>query len=214
MPRAIARQGPPGPLGWWSAECAEAAAWCRERSALPRILVLLWLGSILVYLWRDPALGGPFDWPNLFSGINLGIHELGHVVFAPFGMFLGVLGGSLLQCVAPIAGAFVLRRQSDFFGVAVCGGWLATNLFGVGVYVADARAQALPLVSPFSGHPLHDWGYLLGRMGWLGACEELGLLAKLLATAVMALSLALGAWLALRMLQDGGRRGVGLGTPR
>jgi hypothetical protein len=30
----------------------------------------------------------------------------------------------------------------------------------------------------------------------------------------MALSLALGAWLALRMLQDGGRRGVGLGTPR
>ena len=90
--------------GGWSAERGEIAEWCRERQGIPRALLLVWLGAILVYLWRDPPQRGLFDWPNLFSGINLGIHELGHVLFAPLGMFMGLLGGSLAQCLAPVAG--------------------------------------------------------------------------------------------------------------
>ena len=185
----------------WIAEREQAAAWCRGRSGIPRMLLLLWLGAILVYLWRDPPQRGLFDWPNLFSGVNLGIHELGHIVFGPFGMFMAVLGGSLLQCIAPIAGMVSLRKQGDFFGVAICGGWLSTNLFGVATYMADAQAQQLALVSPFSGHPLHDWHYLFSDLGWLGACEELGFLTKIAATLVMGLSLGLGSWLVWRMLR-------------
>jgi hypothetical protein len=41
--------------------------------------------------------------------------------------------------------------------------WVAQNLWNVSVYVADARAQLLPLV----GGGEHDWNYLLGRTGWL-----------------------------------------------
>ena len=67
--------------------------------------------------------------------------------------------------------------------------------------MADAEARRLPLVSPFSGHPLHDWNYLLGRLGWLGACEELGFLTKLLATVVMGVSIGFGAWLVWKMLR-------------
>jgi hypothetical protein len=186
---------------WWSAERAAAEDWCHERTGILRIPVLLWLAAILVYLWQDPPQRGLFDWPNLFSGINLGIHELGHIVCSPLGMFMGVLGGSLVQCLAPLAGMVMMRRQSDYFGIAVCGAWLSTNLFGVGTYMADARAQQLPLVSPFSGHPLHDWNYLLGTLGCLGACEEMGLLTKILATAVMGASLGGGSWLVWRMLR-------------
>jgi len=187
---------------WWSGERAAAEDWCRERAAAPRALMLVWLAAILVYLWRDPPQRGLFDWPNLFSGINLGIHELGHVVLAPFGMFAGVLGGSLVQCLAPLAGIVTLRRQSDYFGIAVCGGWLATNLFGVGTYMADARARALPLVSPFSGHPLHDWHFLFGEMGLLNACEPIGFATKVLGTLVMLASLGGGGWLVWRMARD------------
>jgi hypothetical protein len=57
------------------------------------------------------------------------------------------------------------------------------------------------LVSPFSGHPLHDWNYLLGKLRCLGACEEMGLLTKVLATAVMGASLGAGSWLVWRMLR-------------
>lgn len=186
---------------WWSVERAAAEDWCRERAGLPRVLLLVWLAAILVYLWRDPQQRGLFDWPNLFSGINLGVHELGHVVFAPFGAFPGALGGSLLQCLVPVAGMIVLRRQPDFFGVAVCGGWLATNLFGVGAYMADARVRELPLVSPFTSHPMHDWSYLFGELGLLGASEAIGFATKLLATGAMAASLGLGGWLVARMLR-------------
>jgi hypothetical protein len=186
---------------WWGVERAAAEDWCRERSGIPRILLLLWMGAILVYLWQDPPQRGLFDWPNLFSGINLGIHELGHILFAPLGMFFGILGGSLVQCLAPIAGIVSLRRQSDYFGLAICGGWLSTNLFGVGTYMADAQAQQLPLVSPFSGHPIHDWNYLFASLGWLEACQGIGFLTKILATLVMGLSIGLGSWLVWKMLR-------------
>jgi hypothetical protein len=113
---------------------------------------------------------------------------------------VGVLGGSLAQCFAPLAGMITLRRQSDYFGVAVCGAWLSTNLFGVATYMADAQAQALPLVSPFSGHPIHDWNYLFTRLGWLSACGQIGLATELLATLVMVAALGFGSWLVWRMI--------------
>ncbi len=188
-------------INWWHAERLEAEHWCRERSGAPRILLLLWLAAILVYLWRDPAIGGVFDWPNLFSGINLGIHELGHVLFGPLGMFLGVLGGSLTQCLAPVAGMVTLYRQSDYFGLAVCGGWLSTNFFGVAKYMADAELMALPLVSPFSGHPLHDWNYLFRQLGWLDACEELGFAMQIAGTLIMFVSIGFGGWLVAKMMR-------------
>jgi hypothetical protein len=186
---------------WWEVQRSEVEDWCRERSGIPRILVLLWLGAILVYLWRDPPQRGLFDWPNLFSGINLGIHELGHVLLAPLGTFMGILGGSLVQCLAPLAGMVSLHRQSDYFGLAVCGGWLSTNLFGVATYMADAEAQQLPLVSPFSGHPLHDWHFLFTELGWLEASEGIGFATKLAALLVMVVSLGFGAWLVLKMMR-------------
>lgn len=194
-------------MGAWLRDLRdESERWCQGRLAAPRAVLLIWLLWILIYLWRDPPMRRLFDFPNMFSGINLGIHELGHVIFRPFGAFLGILGGSLTQCLAPIAGVFILRRQDDFFGMTVCGGWLSTNLFGVGTYMADARVRQLPLVSPFSGHPLHDWNYLFGRMGLLGACTTIGVLTKVLATLVMLGSLAAGAWL-LWTMHTSDRRG-------
>jgi hypothetical protein len=177
-------------------------AWCRGRHGAPRALVLAWLAWVLVYLWQDPAIGGLLDFPNLFSGINLGIHELGHMVFRPLGRTMEIAGGSLLQCMAPIAGMVMQRREGDWFGICFCGGWLATNLFSVGVYMADARAQSLPLVSPFSSHPLHDYALLFGDFGLLDSCEQIGLGFKLLASVAMLLSLAGGAVLVGFMLDE------------
>ncbi len=113
-------------------------------------------------------------------------------------------GGSLLQCLAPIISVFVFLRQRDYFGIAVCFGWLATNLVQVGVYMSDAQRMTLPLVS-FGGvggdiEQLHDWHYLFGEMGLLSLSETVGSLTRALGRLPMLICLAGGAWLLWQMV--------------
>jgi hypothetical protein len=97
---------------------------------------------------------------RLMDGVDLAIHEAGHVFFAPFGEFAGFLGGTLLQLLMPLAFFAHFHYRSDRFSAYVVLWWVAQSLWNVSVYVADARAQVLPLV----GGGEHDWAYLLGRL--------------------------------------------------
>jgi hypothetical protein len=186
-----------GLRSWLTARRADAATWTDEgRWWAPRALllvVLAWLG------WRH--LTDP-DYGSLFSGITLGVHELGHLVLAPLGHWLGVAGGSLAQTLAPVAVAYGFLRQRDYFAIAVAGMWEAMSLSNLATYVADARAEALPLVSPFSGEPEHDWHYLLSSVGMLRYDAHLAAAVRLAALAVLACSLALGAWLCVRIARS------------
>jgi hypothetical protein len=163
--------------------------WCQGRAWWARIPILLWLGYLLVRLLGNPAH------QSVFNPLDLGIHELGHIIFAPLGQFMGILGGSLTQCLVPALSPLMFYRQRDFFAMAFCLGWLGLNLFDVSVYVADARAQRLFLVSPFGGDPLHDWHYLLGRMGLLRYDHAIAVLLRVVGTASMAAFLLVGAYL-------------------
>jgi hypothetical protein len=115
---------------------------------------------------------------SIFDGVNLAFHEMGHAAFYWFGnRLLTVAGGTIFQLAIPLAaGAYLLRRQRDPFGAAVCVFWLGTALFGAGVYAADARAQALPLVSPFGPVDVdsHDWTVMLMRYGMLTRDQAIG----------------------------------------
>jgi len=131
-------------------------------------LVTVSVGFGLLFLL---ALGGEQGWIPLLDGVNLLFHEAGHPLFGIFGWeALTVLGGTLMQLLVPllVAGSFLLRR--DTVGVAVAGVWTFENLLNIARYVADARAQALPLV----GGGEHDWADLLGRWGWLAQDTALG----------------------------------------
>jgi hypothetical protein len=142
----------------------------------------------------------------LFGGVTFGIHELGHVVFAPFGEWIGIAGGSLAQVLGPIAAGAVLllwrqdgEPQRDWFGVSVAGCWLAFSLFNLATYVGDARNQDLPLVG-LSDDPIHDWHYLLDSVGLLSLDTTLAFLLRVVAFATWATSLAFALWL-LRQMQ-------------
>ena len=144
----------------------EIDAWCAARRWWARLPAL----AFFVWIWVHHA-GNPM-YRSVFGGLNLGIHELGHYVFGPFGDVIGALGGSLLQCLAPLVAMGMFLRQRDWFAVAFAWGWLATNFFEVSVYAADAVAMRLPLVTPGGGHPIHDWNYVLGALGWLRSTER------------------------------------------
>lgn len=144
----------------------ELRLWCAGRRWITRLPILVWMVYLLVRHLADP------EYQGLIKPLNLGIHELGHFVFMPFGEFISVLGGSLFQLLVPIISIFMFWRQADFFAVSFALGWLGTNFFDVATYLGDARDMLLPLVSPFGGEgTIHDWNYLLARLNLLEHCR-------------------------------------------
>ncbi len=154
------------PVREWVAERVRSRIWWLRA---PVLLVLLWI--LRGYL-------GDAAHASIFDGVNLAFHEMGHAAFFWFGnRILTTAGGTIFQIGIPLAaGAYLLHKQRDPFGAAVCVFWLGTALFGAGVYAADARAQALPLVSPFGpvDSDSHDWTVMLLKYGMLSRDQEIG----------------------------------------
>ena len=176
----------------FAAHKSDAAEWCEGRSWIWRAPVLLYLAWVGFHHVKDPT------YASLFGGITLGVHELGHLLLFWAGRFLSIAGGSLAQVAAPAAAAWVLYRQRDYFGVAVAAAWLAFSLFGLAAYIADARAQELPLVG-LTPDPVHDWHWLLEKFGILEWDGRLALLTRAVAFVIWLGSLALGGWLVWTM---------------
>ncbi|MGH7672544.1 MAG: hypothetical protein ACREMC_06560 [Gemmatimonadales bacterium] len=131
----------------------------RSRALLTALLTVYGLYYLLV--------PGPF---GLIDNVDLAIHETGHLVFGPFGEFLGYFGGTLLQLLFPLVFAVSFFRRGDRHAATVAAWWVAQNCWNISVYVQDARAQALPLV----GGGEHDWTYLLGELGPLAHDQTVG----------------------------------------
>lgn len=96
---------------------------------------------------------------------NLVFHEAGHVVFGIFGSTLGLYGGTLGQLVFPVVVTIRFWRKGMLAASSLGLIWFCQNLLNIARYVADARAQELPLV----GGGEHDWLNILSRWGALSA---------------------------------------------
>ena len=163
--------------------------------------------AVLVYLtWQvarsplDSTLAGSFlHLPNLV------FHEAGHILFMPFGRFMTVLGGSLLQVLIPVICAIAFaRQQGDWFGAAVCTWWAGENFVDLAPYIGDARSLSLTLLGGKTGAEVegHDWEYLLTAMGLLHRDVALGQAARVLGTLVMTAAIVWAAMLS-RSHKDG-----------
>ena len=125
----------------------------------------------------------PLRW-HFIDGVNLIIHEAGHVVFMPFGEFVTIAGGSLLQLIAPAAFAVYFYRAGQPFSAALVLLWLGQSMLNVSVYAGDALARELPLLG--GDDSVHDWNYILERLGLLERARDVGGLLRLCGTAVIA----------------------------
>lgn len=127
---------------------------------------------------------------SLIDGVDLAVHETGHLVFAPFGEWITVAGGTLMQLLMPAAFVTYFARRGDAYAASVALWWVAQSCGNVATYVADARAQELPLV----GGGEHDWAYLLGSTGLLQHDAGIARGIRLLAMATMVGALTWGWW--------------------
>ena len=188
------RQLPP----WATDFLAEAEEWARGRMWIPRALLLLYLVYADYRLFTDPESS------TMFSGITFAFHEMGHLIFAFTGHFLGSLMGSGTQILIPLIVIFLFYRQPDYFGMAVGGFWLSFSMFELARYVGDARAMELPLVG-FTDDPEHDWHYLLSTLGLLNLDTTLAFLLRVVAFGVGAASFWFAIWLLITMAKPRAR---------
>jgi hypothetical protein len=136
----------------------------RTRIAYPRLALTAVLALYGIPLMRHPEAGSFLD------GIDLAIHETGHLVFAAFGEVIQFAGGTLFQLIVPTAFLVYFARRRDRHAATVSLWWIAQNLWNISVYVRDARTQELPLV----GGGEHDWAFLLGHFGVLAHDQGIG----------------------------------------
>lgn len=138
--------------------------------------------------------------------VDLGVHELGHMITVFLPRLLYFMAGSFFQIAVPAGlAAYFFWRQRDLAATGFCMAWAGTSAWDVSVYIADAPVQALPLI----GGGTHDWAYILGP-GQFDAIDRAGSIAGFvetmgLITAVGGVGLAL--WPALTWVAAGVRGG-------
>lgn len=94
---------------------------------------------------------------------NLAFHEAGHLFFGILGSTMGLYGGTLGQLVFPTVTIVTFWKRRDPIGLTWGALWYFQNFLNISWYMADARAQQLPLV----GGGDHDWTRIFSRWGVL-----------------------------------------------
>lgn len=135
-----------------------------------RVLVFL-----IIIIWGLKFIFTPME--SNYTGrsflhmINLPFHEAGHIIFSPFGEFLSVLGGSLMQLLIPLICFFVfIIKTKDTFAASVSLWWLGQSFMDLAPYINDARELKLILLGGVTGREVpgyHDWEFILTKLGLL-----------------------------------------------
>jgi hypothetical protein len=142
------------------------ALWDLEWEPVSKPVWIFWLAFYAIFLLHALTDGDGF---LIIDSVNLIVHEAGHLLFGWLGPTLGLWGGTLMELLVPLALAlhFAYHRQAT--GAAFATFFLFENLLYISLYMADARAQVLPLVTvgdPESGE-VHDWFLILSSSGLL-----------------------------------------------
>ncbi len=185
-------------MGDWLKSIFGGTCFYRKWKPVSRQAIAAWLifyvGFLFYAFGRSPA--------SLFiHNANLVVHEGGHNLFGWFGPTLGLWGGTLLQWLVPffLAAYFFAERQSP--GFIFCLFFFFENWIDTAEYMADARAQILPLVT--TGDPEfaeHDFFRIFSDLGVLPYDTKIATVVRILGWCGM---IACVIWLALRLRMAG-----------
>ncbi|HEY3863792.1 MAG TPA: hypothetical protein VGO59_18100 [Verrucomicrobiae bacterium] len=122
-------------------------------------------GQKLAGFFAGIAVFGVLVWQSepgfvrFLDDANLLFHEAGHPFVGLFSQRLETYGGTMGQLVFPVALAVSFWRKREAISFAASVIWFFENWLNIARYMADARAQVLPLV----GGGDHDWARIFGR---------------------------------------------------
>jgi hypothetical protein len=176
--------------------------------AVSRPALIAWLifyAGFLAYAFQ--AHGGYL----FIDSANLVVHEGGHNLFGWFGPTLGLWGGTLLQWLVPFLLAIYFFTQRETAGFIFSLFFFFENWLYTATYMADARAQVLPLVT--TGDPdfvEHDWFAIFSSLGVLDRDTQIATVVRVLGWCGM---IGCVLWLALRIKAGDEERIVVLPKP-
>ncbi len=137
-----------------------------------RVAFFGWLGFYALLVGNAVFGGHLIQW---FDLVFIPIHEGCHLLFRMFGEWIMVAGGTFLQLFVPFALAvsFAFRRQVP--GTAFCAFFFFEQFLPIATYMADARAQELPLLTVGDSEDvIHDWFYLFSHTDLLQHDTQIG----------------------------------------
>ncbi|MFW2437786.1 MAG: zinc ribbon domain-containing protein [Arenicellales bacterium] len=139
----------------------------------------------------------PEIYESILHNVNLLFHEAGHVLFRPFGRFMTILGGSLLQIIIPLTVLLVfLLKERNTFGASFGLWWTGQNFMDLAPYINDARTGQIPLLGGGTGADrpgMHDWSTILSDLGMLNSDHTVAKLVDNFGVLLMLLSFVWGA---------------------
>jgi hypothetical protein len=153
-----------------------------ESTGMSRPKLAVAVIASLYFLW---CAYDPYQW-HLIDGVNLVIHEAGHIIFRPFGEFLMIAGGSLFQVIMPALFVGYFWYNSNYYSAALVLFWVGQSILNVSVYAGDSIALQLPLLG--GQDSVHDWNYLLSSLNMLPETAKVAGVIRLLGTVVIALA--------------------------
>jgi hypothetical protein len=136
---------------------------------------LVFYAGFMVYAFN--AHGGFL----FIDSANLVVHEGGHNLFRWFGPTLCLWGGTILQWTVPFLLATYFFTQRETAGFVFCLFFFFENWLYTATYMADARAQVLPLVT--TGDPEfveHDFFRIFSSLGVLNYDTKIAAVVRLL----------------------------------
>ncbi len=166
------------------------------------LLFAIPLYGALCWLWTVYIKDYSYYW--IIGHINVGIHEVGHIVFGVFGnQTVHVLWWTLLQLLFPIIFIGIARYRKQPFAIVLCGVRLATNLFYIAQYMYDATRLALPMLSMSWDieTSIHDRNYLFGLWWVIAQTDQISFSTRILWFIFYALSLAYWLFLIVKAME-------------
>jgi hypothetical protein len=178
----------------WLARLLETPAEGREvRAAAGATLWLLAAWYTWKFLHFDISDPGSIPLPFL-HGAMVPFHEFGHILFSPFGEFMHVAGGSLMQFLMPLGfGAYFVHWRRDNLAGWLMLSWEGIQWVDLAPYCYDAKTPVMILLTGRTGDTGgHDYIDMLGDLGLLNRAHELASLMKYFGVLLMLVALVWG----------------------
>lgn len=151
------------------------------------------IGVLLIVLLYFIYYATTYEKWHFLDGVNLLIHEAGHIVFMPFGEFMSTAGGSILQVLMPMSFVIYFIRKEMLYSGSLVMFWVGQNFINIALYMKDAIEMKLPLL----GGGIHDWNFIFSRLNLLSKTQFLSSLFYLLGFVIIIMAGVVGLYAVL-----------------
>ena len=99
----------------------------------------------------------------VFMFLDIAVHEVGHMLFRPFGELIMLIMGSGWEVAFPfLMGIVFMAWKKDLIAWGVCWAWSANSMADASRYIYDATRGELGLLGGTGPDTMGDWERILG----------------------------------------------------